>query len=83
MASRNLQKLFVSNLPFSVGHRELRKYFQEFGRVVSANVVFDRKTGISKGYGFVVFGSKKALESLENKQKHILEHNSIYFQSAD
>jgi RNA recognition motif-containing protein len=83
MASRNFHKIFVSNLPFTVGHRELRKYFQEFGRVISANVVFNKKTGLSKGYGFVVFPNKKALESLENKQKHTLEHNNIYYQSSN
>lgn len=83
MASRNIHKIFVSNLPFSVGHRELRKYFQEFGRVASANVVFNKKTGLSRGFGFVVFNNKNALESLENKQKHVLEHNNIYFQSAN
>lgn len=83
MASRNLQKLFVSNLPFTVGHKELRKYFQEFGRVISANVVFDKKTGLSKGYGFVVLSNKTALDALENKQRHVLEHNTIHFQSSN
>lgn len=48
-ASRSaIHKLFVSNLPWTVSHQELRKYFQEFGRVVSANVVFGKFVTIEK-----------------------------------
>jgi len=80
--SRNLQKLFVGNLPWTVGHQELRGYFKEFGRVVSATVVFDKKTGSSKGYGFVAFNSIAPLEKIENEQKHVLEGNYLNIQKS-
>ena len=81
MASgRAVQKLFVGNLPWSVGHSELRNYFKEFGRVISANVVFDKNTGCSKGYGFVVFNNKSVLQHLESKPKLVLEGQTINIQ---
>jgi RNA recognition motif-containing protein len=83
MASKSaLQKLFVGNLPWTVGHRELRLFFSEFGRVQSANVVFDNKTGLSKGFGFVVFNNKDAVDHLEKQNKLTLENNTVYVQRS-
>ncbi|CAO1389000.1 unnamed protein product [Diamesa hyperborea] len=82
MSSRGIQKLFVSNLPWTVGHRQLKSYFSEFGRVLSASVVFDKKTGLSKNYGFVVV-EKSALPLLEKVPKHKLENSFIFYQSSD
>lgn len=78
---RGIHKLFVSNLPWTVGNIELKKYFQSFGRVVSANVVFDKKTGLSQKYGFVEV-SNDTLANLEKNDRHKIEGNTIYFQSA-
>jgi len=47
------KKLYVGNLPFSVGDSELQSKFSEFGAVDSAKVITDRDTGRSKGFGFV------------------------------
>jgi RNA recognition motif-containing protein len=46
-------KLFVGNLPWSVGDAELEALFSEHGEVQSARVVTDRDTGRSRGFGFV------------------------------
>lgn len=81
-AKSGIQKLFVSNLPWTVSHRELRNYFAEFGRVITANVIFDKKTGISKRYGFVTV-PKSVLPNLENRQKHTLEHSTIVIQRTE
>lgn len=79
-ASGRFHKLFVGNLPWSVGHQELRQYFREFGRVISANVVFDKQTGCSKGYGFVIFSNKNALATIEAKSKLTLEGHNLNIQ---
>lgn len=73
MASRNIFKVFVGNLPWTVGHKELRQHFAQFGYVVSSNVIFDRSTGMSKGFGFVQFGNKNGYDSALNKSTHLLE----------
>jgi RNA recognition motif-containing protein len=47
------KKLYVGNLPYSVGDSELRQMFEAHGSVLSAQVIMDRDTGRSKGFGFV------------------------------
>ena len=46
-------KLFVGNLPWSVGDTELEDMFRDLGTVQSARVITDRDTGRSRGFGFV------------------------------
>jgi RNA recognition motif-containing protein len=46
-------RIYVGNLPYSVTDEELRDTFGEFGELVSAEVVTDRFSGQSKGFGFV------------------------------
>ena len=50
-------KLFVGNLPWSVGDDELKELFAEHGELVSATVVTNRYNGRSRGFGFVEFES--------------------------
>ncbi len=45
--------IFVGNLPFSANDDELREAFSRFGAVDSAQVIMDRETGRSRGFGFV------------------------------
>ena len=46
-------KLFIGNLPWSVGDAELTEIFARHGEVQSARVINDRDTGRSRGFGFV------------------------------
>jgi RNA recognition motif-containing protein len=47
------QKLFIGGLPFSTSSERLREVFAQAGVVESAQVVTDRDTGRSRGFGFV------------------------------
>ena len=51
-------KLYVGNLSFRVTSEDLQEYFAAAGAVDSANVVFDRETGRSRGFGFVEMASE-------------------------
>ena len=51
------KKLYVGNLPYSVGDSELQRLFEAHGSVVTAQVIIDRDTGRSKGFGFVEMGN--------------------------
>ncbi len=46
-------KIYVGNLPWSVDDHKLGELFEEHGEVASANVISDRETGRSRGFGFV------------------------------
>src|SRR5947208_11081724 len=50
-------RLYVGNLPYTVSSSELEQMFSPHGTVQSAEVVADRDTGRSKGFGFVEMGS--------------------------
>jgi RNA recognition motif-containing protein len=45
--------IYVGNLAYSVTEDDLRQAFAEFGTVASANVITDKFSGQSKGFGFV------------------------------
>ena len=47
------KKLYVGNLPYDVTDSDLQSMFEAHGRVQSAQVIMDRDTGRSKGFGFV------------------------------
>lgn len=53
-------KLYVGNLTYEVDNNGLEQMFSSFGEVRSAQVVMDRDTGRSKGFGFVEFGDDKS-----------------------
>ena len=45
--------IYIANLSYSVNDADLKELFQEYGEVSSANVITDRLTGKSRGFGFV------------------------------
>jgi cold-inducible RNA-binding protein len=51
------KKLYVGNLAYTVTDSELQQMFEPHGAVQSAQVIIDRDTGRSKGFGFVEMGS--------------------------
>jgi RNA recognition motif-containing protein len=51
------KKLYVGNLTYAVTHTDLQEWFTPFGTVQSAQVIQDRDTGRSKGFGFVQMGT--------------------------
>eukprot|EP00252_Welwitschia_mirabilis_P004391 TRINITY_DN1474_c0_g1_i1.p1 TRINITY_DN1474_c0_g1~~TRINITY_DN1474_c0_g1_i1.p1 ORF type:complete len:220 (+),score=47.35 TRINITY_DN1474_c0_g1_i1:267-926(+) len=55
-------RCFIGGLSWNTSDRSLGAAFEKFGRLVEAKVVLDRYTGRSKGYGFVTFDDKRAME---------------------
>ncbi|MFT3785093.1 MAG: RNA-binding protein [Tepidisphaeraceae bacterium] len=50
-------KLYVGNLSYDTDSSQLQELFTQFGEVKSAEIISDRDTGRSKGFGFVQMGS--------------------------
>jgi RNA recognition motif-containing protein len=65
-------KLYVGNLSFNTSNQDLSDLFSQAGTVESANVIEDRETGRSRGFGFVEMSSKAegqaAIEQLNGKE---------------
>lgn len=60
------KRLYVGNLPFTTTNDDLKDLFSQHGEVTSANVITDRDTGRSRGFGFVEMssGAEAAIEEL-------------------
>ena len=61
------KRLYVGNLPFSTGGDDLRRAFDEFGSVVAADVISDRATGRSRGFGFVEMETDEEAQAAMNQ----------------
>ncbi len=64
----NNRKLFVGSLPWAVDDQKLGEIFSQAGNVVSAQVVKDRETGRSRGFGFVEMSTD---EEAQNAVKNL------------
>jgi RNA recognition motif-containing protein len=66
------KKLYVGNLAYSVNDDELHQLFSAHGTVTSAQIISDRETGRSKGFGFVEMSSdeeaQNAMDALNGTQ---------------
>jgi RNA recognition motif-containing protein len=56
-------RLYVGNLSYGTNDASLRQLFEAFGTVNSAQVIMDRDTGRSKGFGFVEMGSDQEAQA--------------------
>lgn len=65
-------RLYVGNLSYNITNQQLEELFVPFGQVKSAQVVMDRDTGRSKGFGFVEMidgnEARAAIEGLNLKE---------------
>ncbi len=61
------KKLYVGNLPYSVSSSDLQQLFEEHGTVESAEVITDRGTGQSKGFGFVEMSTDEEADAAIEK----------------
>jgi RNA recognition motif-containing protein len=64
------KKLYVGNLSFSATNESLQEAFSQFGTVTSAQIVMDRETGRSRGFGFVEMadGADQAIAAMNGAQ---------------
>jgi RNA recognition motif-containing protein len=64
--------IYVSSLSFSTKSEKLQELFEQFGEVSSANIITDRETGRSRGFGFVEMPddaqAKAAIDALNNTE---------------
>lgn len=76
-------KLYVGNLPWSTGEAELEEMFAAIGAVTSANVITDRDTGRSRGFGFVEMSSDDAKRAIEELNGNEIDGRAIRVNEAE
>ncbi len=68
------RKLYCGNLSYSMSSSELEQLFSQFGTVSDAQVISDRDTGRSRGFGFVEMSTDEqaqdAIEGLNNTEQN-------------
>jgi RNA recognition motif-containing protein len=75
--------LFIGNLNVETTVSKLRPLFAEFGEVVSAKIIMDNATGLSKGFGFVEMADKfHARDAIDNLDATYLDGNIISVKEA-
>ena len=76
-------KLYVGNLPWSTGEAELEEMFAAIGAVTSANVITDRDTGRSRGFGFVEMSDDDAKRAIEELNGNEVDGRAIKVNEAE
>lgn len=74
--------LFVNQLPWTVSARELQQYFAKFGPISRSEVIFDEKTGVSRGYGYVTFSMSHSYVKALQLENHMLEGRLLEVEQA-
>jgi cold-inducible RNA-binding protein len=76
-------RLYVGNLSYNITSQALEALFAEYGQVKSAQVVMDRDTGRSKGFGFVeMVDANEAREAIEGLNLREVEGRSLTVNEA-
>jgi RNA recognition motif-containing protein len=77
------KNLFVGSLPFSVTDDTLGQLFAQYGQVQSVNIIKDRYTGSSRGFGFVEMTTdEEAKKAIDGLNGHNLEGRNIVVKEA-
>ena len=58
-------EIYVGNLPWQVTEGELEGLFKPYGKVERASVIRDRRTGETKGFGFIMMADEDAARAIE------------------
>ena len=66
-----MKRIYIGNLSFNTTEDKLTEVFSAFGEVLSASIIKDKNTGLSKGFGFIEMpeddGAFKAIKELNGK----------------
>ena len=75
-------KLYVGNLPWSVTDSDLEELFAQYGAVQSAQVVTDRESGRSRGFGFVEMATDGGAQAIAKLNGHEIDSRALRVNEA-
>ncbi|GJQ08627.1 hypothetical protein GpartN1_g418.t1 [Galdieria partita] len=77
------RKVFVGGLPLSCTEEEFMEYFEKYGHVAEAHIMYDHQTGISRGFGFVTFASEDVVERVFEQSQHEIKGKIVEVKKAE
>jgi RNA recognition motif-containing protein len=76
--------IYIGQLPYSVTKEELREMFLHFGEVSSLNLIMDKHSGQSKGFGFIEMpNNSEADQAIKGLNKSMLKGREIKVNQAE
>jgi RNA-binding protein Musashi len=75
-------KIFVGGLHYETRDGSFRAYFEKYGKVSSAEVMFNRETHKSRGFGFIVFESNESVDKVLECPHHTLNGKVVEVKRA-
>ena len=66
-------RLFIGGLSTDTTEKNLLDYFRQYGQVISCKLVYDKQTGVPKGYGFVTVKDKNTADTILKEYKHLIK----------
>jgi len=73
----DVAKIFVGGLSWQTTEETLRYHFEQYGEVVSVEVMRDRNTGDPRGFAFVVFKSDETVDLILKNKPHEINHKVV------
>jgi len=78
----SFNKIFVGGLHYDTRDSDFRSYFEKFGRVITAEVMFNRETHKSRGFGFAVFEQERGAELVCEQEEHVIDGKVVEVKRA-
>ena len=76
--------IYVGQLPYSMTEEELKQLFSEYGEIFSVNLIMDKYTGQSKGFGFIDMpNNSEADTAIKALNKSMLKGREIKVNQAE
>lgn len=72
-------KVFVGGLHYDTRDQEFRNYFSRYGCVVHAEVMFNRETHKSRGFGFIIFEVEESAIRVCEVKEHVIDGKVVSF----
>jgi RNA recognition motif-containing protein len=70
-------RLFIGGISYDTTEYDLQEYFSSFGPITSCTIVYNRCTGISKGYGFLRVNGKSIAAEILASDKHLIKDRLV------